>query len=64
MRTFSYIHIYEVNSIDRKKSLYEQKKKAKNILTKICFSYRGIRETIPAVIELNESLKRGIIFPR
>ena len=30
----------------------------------VLFLYRGIRETIPAVIELNESLKRGINFPR
>jgi hypothetical protein len=27
-------------------------------------SYRGIRETIPAVIELNISLKRVFNFPR
>jgi hypothetical protein len=50
-----------------KRVLMNRTKKKKRIL-KDCLifflSYRGIRETTPAVIELNVSFRRGLIFPR
>jgi hypothetical protein len=35
-----------------------------NFFKSCFFPYRGILERIPAVIEPNVSLKRGLIFPR